>query len=480
MQKSIPVLFKRSLLAVAIISMSACSTTPSVPSPHDSGLTKVGKATANAGRKTWNTTAYYLGFRDSRGTSKQKASDDNLLASGNTLEIAPLDENSASEDRPLAIKHSADGSHNNGTGGQDLIHVVAQNETLWDIAKKTTGDANNWHALADVNNLQQNAAVFPNQKLLIPGDMVKPDYNPDAAAIAIVADVDNTDSSEGFTDIENSSATDVQTVSNDTESDTLIADELASGQDAIAIELQDNETLWDFAKRTTGDATNWKQIASQNNFTEKQATSVRPGQSIEVPNALLRDSDETIASVEPAELVEEPAEIVIQAEEQAVDVASAADTAESSLVSSTTQAVDDVTNSANTALAAALPTTQALEEVAAEGVSDLTESAAVIVDDVQVDDVQVAENTYLTNDEIDPANLDSNTVQIAENQNIPGEITVKGTYYPKAVYNDADFSSSLLMRVSPGTQLQVSRAMGTWFEVETEKGVGYVHARDIQ
>ena len=62
----------------------------------------------------------------------------------------------------------------------------------------------------------------------------------------------------------------------------------------------------------------------------------------------------------------------------------------------------------------------------------------------------------------------------------PDEIMVSGTYYPKAVYNDADFSSSLLMRVSPGTKLLVSRAVGPWYEVATEQGTGYVHARDIK
>jgi len=63
---------------------------------------------------------------------------------------------------------------------------------------------------------------------------------------------------------------------------------------------------------------------------------------------------------------------------------------------------------------------------------------------------------------------------------VPVEVMVSGTYYPKAVYNDADFSSSLLMRVSPGTTLQVSRAFGTWFEVNTSKGRGFVHQRDIK
>ncbi len=469
MQKSIPVIFKRSLLAVAIVSMSACSTTPSSPNPNDSGLMKVGKATANAGRKTWNTTAYYLGFRDSRGGegTQQAPSDDKLLtagndsASGDTLEIAPLDEKRILSARPLAIERSDDDSISNSAFvDQDLVHVVAENETLWDIAKKTTGDANNWHVLADINNLQQNAAVFPKQKLLIPGDMVKPDYNPDATAtLADSTDIAE-DSAEEAIVIEETAEADAQVASAPVESDAPSAGD----QGTAVIDLQDGETLWDFAKRTTGDATNWKQIASQNNFTEKQATSVRPGQSIQVPNALLRDPSEVIAASQPAELV-------IQAEEQ-TDVASATEADDSSLVASATQATDTVTE---TALAAALPATQMLEKLAADGADNLNESTAVVVDAVQVD-----EATYETTDAIDPANLEDDAVQIAENVNIPGEITVKGTYYPKAVYNDADFSSSLLMRVSPGTQLQVSRAMGTWFEVETEKGVGYVHSRDIQ
>jgi len=59
-------------------------------------------------------------------------------------------------------------------------------------------------------------------------------------------------------------------------------------------------------------------------------------------------------------------------------------------------------------------------------------------------------------------------------------IVVSGTYYPKAVYNDANFSASLPMRVSPGTELQVIRSLGPWFEVRTEQGIGFVHSRDIK
>jgi len=70
MSKSTQFVFKRSLIAVSIVSLSACSTmqnqTPDVVSGVGSTLAKAGKATANAGRKTWNTTTYLLGFTDSK------------------------------------------------------------------------------------------------------------------------------------------------------------------------------------------------------------------------------------------------------------------------------------------------------------------------------------------------------------------------------------------------------------------------------
>ena len=94
--------------------------------------------------------------------------------------------------------------------------------------------------------------------------------------------------------------------------------------------------------------------------------------------------------------------------------------------------------------------------------------------------MKIVEATYRTDDSLDPVKAEEQAVQTIQNSDTPAQIKVSGTYYPKAIYNNADFSASLLMRVSPGTTLQVSRSMGTWFEVKTEKGVGYMHQRDIQ
>ena len=109
-------------------------------------------------------------------------------------------------------------------------------------------------------------------------------------------------------------------------------------------------------------------------------------------------------------------------------------------------------------------------EESVEVSSELLASANNLMDETQ--DIKIVEAKYQSDDSVDIAPTD-----ISESNQI---IMVSGTYYPKAVYNEADFSSSLLMRVSPGTEMTVSRAIGPWFEVQTENGVGYMHSRDIK
>jgi len=54
--------------------------------------------------------------------------------------------------------------------------------------------------------------------------------------------------------------------------------------DMIQRELYANETLWSFAKRTTGNALNWKTIAEINNITD--AKTLAPGAQLNIPVAL--------------------------------------------------------------------------------------------------------------------------------------------------------------------------------------------------
>ncbi len=77
-------------------------------------------------------------------------------------------------------------------------------------------------------------------------------------------------------------------------------DSIDAGDDAYAIDLQTdtatdyiqrelfaNETLWSFAKRTTGNALNWKVIADTNNITD--AKTLAPGAQLNIPVELVSD-----------------------------------------------------------------------------------------------------------------------------------------------------------------------------------------------
>ncbi len=500
-----PVIFKRSLLAVAIVSLSACSTTPRIQdydlSRVGDGILKAGRTTADVSERVWDRTTYLLGFSDGDTVSDENLLMDEVdLAMSQEDAVMPADLEIRPVSVPQAIANPAEDTLQSLDGieldnvelaqsdsvpalpdaleldseslvaVEDLVHEVASAETLWDIAKKTTGDANNWHVLADVNNLSPNASVFPGQQLIIPSDMVKPGYldTPDEAVQQADAEI--------LIDTQNIAANTATAASDQVELlATAATDAVESGQrlaipDAdssepvtelvalndTAIELGAGETLWDFAKRTTGDATNWQAIASHNNFTDKQAVVVRAGQSIRVPEQLLKPdfADEGTVQIEAPEVAAaEP--VVVEPEAEA--------------------------------LTAPAETISIADETAVEASSELLAEASTLDETQPLADettpIKIVEATFKTDTNLLPETLEQPAQAVdttAMTDVAHGEIMVSGTYYPKAIYNDADFSSSLLMRVSPGTTLQVSKAMGNWFEVETDKGVGYVHQRDIK
>ena len=52
------------------------------------------------------------------------------------------------------------------------VHEVQSGETLWRIAKLTTGNATNWRSLAKFNNLNFDVRIRPGQQLKIPANLV--------------------------------------------------------------------------------------------------------------------------------------------------------------------------------------------------------------------------------------------------------------------------------------------------------------------
>lgn len=57
-------------------------------------------------------------------------------------------------------------------------------------------------------------------------------------------------------------------------------------------------------------------------------------------------------------------------------------------------------------------------------------------------------------------------------------IQIEGDFTPKAVYSGAGYDSELLMRVSPGTTMKLTRRADDWYEIQTSKGPGFVFHRD--
>ncbi len=316
---------------------------------------------------------------------------------------------------------------------EDLFHTVGENESLWDLAKMLTGNANNWRILAEVNDLGEAGAIFAGQTIRVPADLKRVPKDGDESVTLAAASVDTTTRS-----------TPEQT------SETVAAVDVGPTR---SYKVQAGENLWFLAKRTTGNAANWLKIAQANGWDEVQANSIRYGQEIMIPEALL--TDESIAALDA------PA---TDGSEDAAKVAAAAAVADA-IEPDTEQATDAINN----------------DDVDLNRATDVPADAEISIVEAGFKG-EPAKKLELAESNTGEAEVTTTAAAATEapaEQN-GDEVMVSGTYYPKAVYNDANFSSSLLMRVSPGTRLKVSKAMGPWYEVVTEKGVGYVHSRDTK
>lgn len=59
-------------------------------------------------------------------------------------------------------------------------------------------------------------------------------------------------------------------------------------------------------------------------------------------------------------------------------------------------------------------------------------------------------------------------------------VMVEGSYYPKAIYRNPNYTGGMLTRVLPGTKLKFIKSGKNWIHVETEKGQGYLHRSDAR
>ncbi len=469
--------FQKSCLALAIVSLSACATNDGSPGMESGSLIErasaVGKRSMEMGSNAWQHTREALGFSAQAPdalldevdlalmeedaalpgmpavqTASAKPQPDQLSTPQASIFGAPVEDASGERPRlstevggrtdespvdtvagnaatrsgatPERRPDDADGSigqtaeepqvtivaaNFDKTAGADYQHEVTGSDTLWSIARRLTGDPANWQQIADLNDLSQDASVFAGQLLRIPRKLLAGSA-PDEAVSATTTQP----------------AVPTQQSPNEPTASPDAANVATASPNSQPFTLEDDETLWELAKRATGDATLWRTIAEHNSLTEQQITLMHSGQTIQVPSDIVESSGDQM----PA------------------NIAKTGDGPDAN-----GNAPDDQPIAAAADMPAQTPSTDRAGPPAA--------------------DVTSMDDTSSERDAISAR-------QKAELESI----MVSGTYYPKAVYNKADFSSSLLMRVSPGTALKVAGAQGPWYKVETDKGPGYMHARDIR
>jgi len=504
MHNPIPPVFKLSALAAAVLTLSGCASS-SLPSSIGDTLMGAGRVTADASVRAFENTSNIIGLNRLQrgGESDAINSDDAEIAALDATNTWPAEQSTAvaapgvkpaaavalPTDMPAIASIPAIDPNAVQVALVDYTHTVGQEETMWTIAKSTTGNANNWRILAEINQLDLNTPMQIGQEILIPADLVLPEIvatlepsqllapSTPAAAQApaqslVIADADNQNgialpplelggasdgairpvtqaslesdpinlnSADGNLDGADDDAMIIVEASAPAQPAADAASEIDPSLNAVALTADAGETLWDMSKRTTGDATNWQAIAEHNGFSDADIGRIRYGQTIFIPAELAK--------------AEFGGDKVVEEAVAAVDL---------------TQ--PEAQSDANALAATATDVKPNTDEESVEVSAELLASASNLMDETQ--DIKIIEAKYQSDDAVEIATDDA----IGDNQ----IIMVSGTYYPKAVYNAADFSASLLMRVSPGTQMTVSRAVGPWYEVQTENGVGYMHSRDIK
>lgn len=459
MNKSIPT--KLGAVFASAMLLGGCATTSGNSGPQDP-INRLAKSVTDVGSRAWDGTRYLFKLKESDDTVADNQGDEYPdevdLALIDVEDFEKLDSYDVDAAQPEAVAEQAViepdttrllppqdviledvadlGEENSleettepslDANAEDLFHTVAENESLWVLAKMLTGNANNWRTLAEVNNLDENGSLAIGQKLRIPAALKKVplDGEQDGATVAEKAPAQQQEQ---------------------TAPEPAIA--AASSGDSETFTVQAGESLWTLSERATGNSANWLKIANFNGMDERAANHIRYGQKLNVPSDLLADgvSGDTIAS---GETRQDTGKDAANAVAQAISPAKQ------------TPGVDAGTTDGARELAAAEPATEQTEVVEvpanfkAQPPADLPSEAKQSGDE------------HLLAEQAAPA---------AGQQN--GEIMVSGTYYPKAIYNEANFSSSLLMRVSPGTRLKVMQTIGPWYEVETDQGTGFVHSRD--
>ena len=220
-----------------------------------------------------------------------------------------------------------------------------------------------------------------------------------------------------------------------------------AGTENLRHTVAPGDRLSDIALTYTGEMSRWEAIAQHNDITNPRT--LRVGDVIEIPAALLPSHDETQKTPTNTDLQKTPTNSERQiASTQSLNAAS--DSAQEKQLAPTATGTLAVQRSRNAA-----PSNVELAEVVVE---------------------PVTRNRTFDMTPIEASSLD---LDQASNDAAP-QVRVIGTYYPKGVYQQPASYSTLIMRVAPGTVFELEREINDWYKILTDQGVGYLRMVDGQ
>jgi len=214
--------------------------------------------------------------------------------------------------------------------------------------------------------------------------------------------------------------------------------------------LESDDTLYSVAAELTDSGFNWKEIAKYNNISSPGAISV--GTEIIIPEHLLIDRLKTTHKT--PELKQQTASPSLVAKQWKT----------TATVSASTQIIEKKEEPSIHA-EAKMDTPSATEKIKSKAASLVKSKLFSEKEDKNKETLSEQASSQKQNNK-----------EISQGQ----RVLVSGSFTPKAVYKGAGYNSGLLMRVKPGSKFVLTKTSGRWFQVETNKGAGYIFHRDAQ
>jgi len=229
----------------------------------------------------------------------------------------------------------------------------------------------------------------------------------------------------------------------------------ASRQISLSYEVQRGDSLGLIAKRITGNSDNWAEIASVNGVNDPKSLQV--GMLLLIPEYLIPEMAST-QSVEPLPIEPTDSEFDEQREIEATTENVALLEAEAQPASTFVDTRRDKK----------------------DWVFQASSLPGVLTAPVTVHQADANRTFEVERASVVDAPVSEKVSEAPSPQKPTQNVRVIGTYYPKGIYTQPSYTSKLLMRVAPGTQMELEKSLGEWLQIRTEKGSGYIRTIDAE